>query len=91
MYPQIQMTNMSKIITSITNDAQGGIYHGSRNTSSFLQEPHKNPVVQKIDLRWPDSLIIRRFYAALRRLYRFKPSTIINSGIKNKETILQAR
>jgi hypothetical protein len=91
MYPQKQMTNMSKIITSITNDAQGRSYHGSQNTSNCLQEPHKSPIVQKIDLRWEDSLTIRRFYAALRRSYRFKSSTITNSGIKNKETILQAR
>jgi hypothetical protein len=91
MYPQKQMTNMSKIITSITNDAQGRSYHGSQNTSNCLQEPHKSPIVQKIDLRWADSLTIRRFYATLRRSYRFKSSTITNSGIKNKETILQAR
>jgi hypothetical protein len=79
MYPQKQMTNMSKIITSITNDAQGRGYHGSQNTSNCLQEPHKIPIVQKIDLRWADSLTIRRFYAALRISYHFKFSTITNS------------
>jgi hypothetical protein len=91
MYPHKQMTNMSKIIASITNDAQGRSYHGSQNTSNCLQEPHKSPIMQKIDLRWADSLIIRRFYAVLRRSYRFKSSTITNSRIKNKETILQAK
>jgi hypothetical protein len=45
MYPQKQMTNMSKIITSITNDAQGRSYQGSQNTSNCLQEPHKSPIV----------------------------------------------
>ena len=79
MYPQKQMTNISKIITSITNDAQGRSYHGSQNTSNCLQEPHKSPIVQKIDLRWADSLTIRLFYAALRRSYRFKSTTITNS------------
>ena len=91
MYLHKQMTNMSKIITSITNDSQGRSYHGSQNTSNCLQEPHKSPIVQKIDLWWEDSLTIRWFYTMLRRSYRFKFSTIINSGIKNKETILQAR
>jgi hypothetical protein len=91
MYPQKQMTNMSKIITSITNDAQGRSYHGSQNTSNCLQEPHKSPIVQKIDLRWADSLTIRQFYTTLRRSYRFKSSTITNSRMNNQETILQAR
>jgi hypothetical protein len=91
MYSQKQMKNMSKIITSITNDAQGRSYHGSQNTSNCLQEPHKSSIVQKIDLRWVDSLTIQRFYAALRRSYHFKSSPITNSGIKNKEMILQAR
>ena len=65
MYPQKQMTNISKIITSIKNDAQGRSYHGSQNTSNCLQEPHKIPIVQKIDLRWAYSLTIQRFYVAL--------------------------
>jgi hypothetical protein len=91
MYSQKHMTNMSKIITSITNDAQGRSYHESQNTSNCLQEPHKSLVVEKIDLRWAESLAIRQFYAALRRSYHFKSSTITNLGIKNKEMILQAR
>jgi hypothetical protein len=91
MYPQKQMKNMSKIITSITNDAQGRSYHGSQNTSNCLQEPHKIPIVQKINLRWAKSLTIRRFYTSPRRSYRFKSSTITNSRIKNKEMIIQAK
>jgi hypothetical protein len=45
MYPQKEMKNMSKIITSITNDTQGRSYHGCQNTSNCLQEPHKSPIV----------------------------------------------
>ena len=45
MYPQEQMKNMSKIITSITNDVQGRSYQGSQNTLNCLQEPHKIPIV----------------------------------------------
>ena len=85
------MTNISKIIASITNDTQGKSCHGSQNTSNCLQEPHRSPIVHNIDLRWEDSLEIRRFYTTLRRSYRFKSSTITNLGIKNNETILQAR
>jgi hypothetical protein len=47
MYPQKQMSNMSKIITSITNDAQGRSYHGNQNTSNCLQEPHKAPLCRR--------------------------------------------
>jgi hypothetical protein len=50
------MTNMSKIITAITNDAQGRSYHGSQNISNCLQEPHKSPIMQKFDLRWQTPL-----------------------------------
>jgi hypothetical protein len=85
------MKKMSKIITSITNDAQVTSYHGIQNTSNCLQEPHKIPIVQKIDLRWANSLTIQRFYETLRLSYHLKSSTITNSGIKNKETILQVR
>jgi hypothetical protein len=91
MYPQKQITNMSKIIISISNDAQGRSYQGSQNTSNCLEEPHKSPILQKIYLRWAKSLTIRRFYVALKRSYCFKSSTITNSGIKNKDTILQAK
>jgi hypothetical protein len=45
MYPHKQMTNMSKIITSVTNDAQVRSYHGIQNTSNYLQEPHKSPIM----------------------------------------------
>jgi hypothetical protein len=91
MYQQKQMTDMPKNITSTTSGAQSRSYHGSRNTSSFFQEPYKHPVPQKIELGWADSFTIRQFCSVLRRSYRLRSSTITNSRMKNQETILQAR
>jgi hypothetical protein len=48
MYPQKQLTNMSKIITSVTNDAQGRNYQGSQNTSNCLQEPVVYPFTTEV-------------------------------------------
>jgi hypothetical protein len=50
MYEHKQMTDMPKNITSTTSGAQSRSYHGSQNTPSFIQEPYKHSVLQKIEL-----------------------------------------
>jgi hypothetical protein len=72
MYQQKQITAMSKKITSTISVGQNRSYHASRNVSSSFQEPYKNPNLQKIELGWEDSFIIRQFYSTLRRSYRLR-------------------
>jgi hypothetical protein len=76
MYQQKQIPSMSKNITSTTSKGQNRSDHGSRNVSSFFQEPYKNPNLQKIELGWAVSFTIRQFCAVLRRSYRLRSSTI---------------
>jgi hypothetical protein len=91
MYQQKQMIDIPKNITSTTSGAQSRSYQGSQNTSSFFQEPYKHTVSQKIELGWEDSFTIRQFCSTLKGFYRLRSSMIIDSRMKNQETILQAR
>jgi hypothetical protein len=85
------MIDIPKNITSTTSGAQSRSYQGSRNTSSFFQEPYKRTVLQKIELGWEDSFTIRQLFSMLKGFYRLSSSMITKSRMKNQETILQAR
>jgi autonomous glycyl radical cofactor GrcA len=87
LYQHKQMTSMSKNITLATSDSQNRSYHGSRNTSSYFQEPYKLPM-QKIELGWADSFTMRQFCSALKRSYRLRSSTITKSIMKKHATIV---
>jgi DNA-binding transcriptional regulator WhiA len=81
------MIDIPKNITSTTSGAQSRSYHGSQNTSSFFQEPYKCTVSQKIELGWENSFTIRQFFSVLKGFYHLRSSIIIESRMKNQETI----